>query len=362
MKRTMLALALAMLFPAAVRAELHAGIEIGGMGVKATVIDVAGDGDDIDITVKLTDSANTALTAGVAMTGKFDPAAVAATAKAVKKHHDRMTREFMVGPANIHVVGSSGLFAAIADKPDRIAENKTALAKAVKDAAGVELNFITVKQESELSIAGTLPRGRRANGVLVDIGSGNTKGGIQIEKDKYATFGIPFGTVTFAEFAKKNNVACAKQLATLFDQEVAPKLRKGLGELPGIAKRDKIYLSGGAVWGVTTLIHPADTKAYTLLTLKEVEAFEAKLIAAGSKLPEPDLSTIANEKQREKAAKEIASVNKVYPPERLLAGVQILKGIFRELGGEEQTKQFYFARHGQLGWLLAYVTATATKP
>jgi exopolyphosphatase/pppGpp-phosphohydrolase len=341
------------------RAELHGGIEIGGMGVKATVIDVTGDGDDLDIAIKLSDSTNTSLTTGVARTGKFAEDAVTDTAKAVKKYRERMAGEFMVPPANIHVVGSSGLFAAIADKEEQIRENKRTLLRAVLKETGVSMDFITVKQESELSIAGTLPKSRRAKGILVDIGSGNTKGGVQVGPGEYATFGVPFGTVTFAEYARKQNVG-PKDFAKLCAKAVAPPLRDQLITLPGLEKRDHVYLSGGTIWAVATLARPSDAKAYTPLTLKDVEDLEVKLLAHPDKLPEPDLSGITNDKQRARAAAEIARVRKTYPPERLLAGVAILKSIFRELEGDKRT--FTFARHGQIGWILAYVTETATKP
>ena len=59
---------------------------------------------------------------------------------------------------------------------------------------------------------------------------------------------------------------------------------------------------------------------------------------------------------RQRATAEWEKVKKVYPPAQLLAGLQVLKGVYREVGEE---KHYLFARNGNLGWILAYVTESA---
>jgi hypothetical protein len=344
------------LAPSALGAELHGGIEIGAKGVKATVVEAIGEGDDIEFKVKSAGTTNTALAAGVDKVGRFDPKALATTVQAIKKYHDQLRKEFKVAPERIHVVASSGLFAAIADKPQRIEANQRSLSEAVKKNIGVNLTFIDVKREAELSIVGTLPRNRRRTGLLIDIGGGNTKGGCLDKEGKYATFGVPFGTVTFSEFARKKKATDSKALASLGVETLTPLLKKRFADLPDVAKRDRVYLSGGVVWAVTTFVHPTLAKSFTPLTLKEVEQFEAKLVATPGVYPEPDLSGVTDEKARQRALAEVARVKKVYPPEQLLAGIQILKNVFSVLGNE---KRYFFARHGYLGWILAYVTESA---
>jgi exopolyphosphatase/pppGpp-phosphohydrolase len=333
-------------------AEVHGGIEIGGKGVKATVLDVKGEGEDIRIKVKLAATTNTGLSAGVAKNGRFDPAALAQTARAVKKYHDRFRKEFKVPGERIYVVGSSGLFAPISDQPDQIKTNQQKLSKAIKKQTGRDLTFISVRREAELSIVGTLPKNRRASGLLVDIGGGNTKGGCLVGRGKFATFGVPFGTVTFSELARKERAKGAKPLAKLCTKAVAPLLKKQLAALPGLAKRDRVYLSGGVVWAVTTFAHPTKAGSYTALTLKDVARVEAALTAHPGEYPKPNLSAVTDAKVRQRAMKEMARVKKVYRPEQLLAGLQILKSVYGELGNE---RHYYFVRNGYLGWILAYV-------
>lgn len=341
-----------------VRAEVHGGIEIGGKGVKATVVEVRGEGDETVLKVQLADTTNTALAAGIAREGRFDPTALAETVQAIKKYHDRFRAEFRVPAEHIYVVGSSGLFAGLQGKAEAIEANLRILADAVKKHTGLSMTFIDVRREAQLSILGTLPIKRRMTGLLIDIGSGNTKGGFPIGPDKYATFGVPFGTLTFAELARKKNATDAKSLVALGEETLAPLMKKELSGLPGLTKRDRVYLSGGVVWAAATFAHPGDARTFTPLTLKEVEQFEAKLLASPGAFPALDLAAITDKSAQTRAQVEIKRVKKVYSPEQLLAGTQILKSALRELGDE---KHCYFARHGYLGWILAYVAESALE-
>jgi exopolyphosphatase/pppGpp-phosphohydrolase len=348
----------ALLAPSGVRAEIHGGIEIGSKGVKATVLEVNGEGEKTVFKVKLADSTNTALVAGIAKEGRFAPAALMETVQAVKKYQDRFRGEFRVDPEHIYVVGSSGLFASLSGKAEPIKKNQQILADAVKKGTGLAMTFIDVQREAELSILGTLPKNRRETGVLIDIGGGNTKGGYRIARGKYATFGVPLGTLTFSALAKKKNVKDGKSLIKLGDETLPPLMKKELSALPDLAKRESVYLSGGVVWAAATFAHPGDAQTFTHLTLKEVEQFEAKLLASPGAYPEVDLSAVSDKQVRQRALSEVARVKKVYTPEQALAGTQILKSVLRQLGGE---KHYYFARHGYLGWILAYVAESAVR-
>jgi exopolyphosphatase/pppGpp-phosphohydrolase len=346
-------IALSVFFVApAAAAQLHGGIEIGSKGVKATVVEVIA-GDEIDLQTKLSETTNTALVLSLSKDGHFAPGPLAETVRAVKDYYDRFRKEYDVPPARIHIVGSSGLFVPIETKPDLVKQNQQVLSAAVAKVTGVTMDFIDVKREAELSIAGTLPKKRHKTGVLIDIGGGNTKGGYPIGNGKYATFGVPYGTLTFSEFAKKKGAGEGQALVDLGTATLPPVLKKELANLPEIPKRDAVYLSGGIVWATATFTHPISVQSYTALTLKDVEELEAKLLDNLGGYPKPDLKGVKDDMVRLRAAKEVERVKKTYTPEQLLAGTQVLKSTLRELG---PGKRLYFARHGHLGWLLAYLT------
>src|SRR5207237_384518 len=79
----------------------------------------------------------------------------------------------------LYVVGSSGLFSAIEGKKDAVKANQDALAEAIREACGLKMTFIDVTREAELSIDGVIPAKHAAVSMLLDIGSGNTKGGFR---------------------------------------------------------------------------------------------------------------------------------------------------------------------------------------
>src|SRR5262245_52129059 len=147
LRRQLVALVLLFLIVPAglVRGETFGGIEIGGKGVKATVIAVEQTADGPEVKVLLADSKNTAITEGLGKTGKFDPDALKASAAAVAQFAERLQKEFKLPPERIYVVGSSGLFSAIEGKKDAIEANQRALTEAVKTASGLPMAFIDVQ-------------------------------------------------------------------------------------------------------------------------------------------------------------------------------------------------------------------------
>ena len=340
------------------RAELHGGIEIGAKGVKATVLDITPHADGYELSVKSGESINTTLSAGIAKNGKFDDKAIEETVAAVKQFHNRMTKDMKVPPERISIVGSSGLFSAIVDKPEAIAANQKVLAEAVQNAVGVKMDFIDAKREAELSIAGIMPKKYHAQSVLIDIGSGNTKGGYPADKG-FATMSTPFGTVTFTERIRKAEGDFAKTAKDLRESLLRPALREDLKNLTDLKSRKRVYLSGGIVWAACTLSHPEATSAFTPLSVKDIDALLDK-IAAGKEFPMPDLTAIADEAKRKKATAEIERIKSTFTPQQLLAGLHLLKALSSEVNFEQEGMQVFFARHGYLGWLLAYVTEKGT--
>jgi hypothetical protein len=359
--RLLLAVSLLVALAAPARAELHGGIEIGAKGVKATVVDVAPAGDSYELAVKLAETANTTLSAGIAKEGKFDPKVVVETAAAVKGFRDKM-KDLGVAPERIYVVGSSGLFAPIQDKADQVVENQKALAFAVAEAVGVKMDFISAKREAELSIVGIVPRKHQDSGILVDIGSGNTKGGYRTADGGLVTMSAPFGTVTFTERVKKAGGDFGPAAKGLRESLLAPTFAKELAGLKELDSRKRIYMSGGIVWATSTLACPGQSGAFTPLRVAEIDGLLAKF-AASNEFPAPNLGEIGGEAKRKKAAAEIEKVKGVFSPEQLHAGLHLLKALATEMKWDQGEKQVAFARHGYLGWILSYVTEKGTaKP
>jgi exopolyphosphatase/pppGpp-phosphohydrolase len=358
-------LAIPLLFaPLPARADLHGGIEIGAKGVKAAILDVyrTATGYEVKKASSL-GTTNTTLSARVGAAGELDPAAVKATVGAVSTYLAVMEKKHKVPSGNIYVVGSSGIFAAVEADSKAVAAGQKELAAAVRKGTGRELDFITVAQEAELSIVGTIPRAYRASSLLIDIGSGNTKGGYQLETRKYTTFGVPYGSVTFGTAVKKKFggdplVSASEKGARSL---LMPALREAIKSHRGLLERDHVYLSGGAVWALATFMRPADRETFTVLTADDINRYHKVLASSPAEYPAVNLSTIENPGVRAAAEKEIAGVKKVFTPQQLLWGSEILKGLSEELKLDDSKKKMHFARYGYLSWILAYSARKSAK-
>jgi len=356
-------LPLLLLAPSIARAEVHGGVEIGAKGVKATVLDVTATKTGYDLKVLLADTKNTTLSAKISDSGEPDSATLKETVKAVADFLAVMQNKHKVPKDHLYVVASSGVLASVSKNPKAVATGQKALADAIRQGTGQTLDFITIDQEAELSILGIIPKQHRDASLLIDIGSGNTKGGYRVEAKKFLTFGVQFGTVTFGEAAKKKypDEPLPSALARASESILRPALKSTMKEKPGLLTRKRIYLSGGSVWAMATFMKPGDRDSFTAITAADVARYRKALAASPKEYPKVDLESIRDKEVRTAAEKELARVKKTFTPEQMLAGAEILSALSAEFEFGEGKKQAYFARHGYLGWILAYVARKSVE-
>jgi exopolyphosphatase/pppGpp-phosphohydrolase len=338
--------------PTLSRAETFAGIEIGAKGVKFTIVDAKSTPEGLEFRVTGSGSENATLVAGLAKDGKFAADGLREAGAIVKKFHEEIKSKYQVRPVNIFLVGSSGITSPIESKPDAVKEAQTILAKSMADASGLKMDFIDVRREAELSIKGMVPHVFRDESLLVDIGSGNAKGGF-LDGDKFITFGVPFGTTSFATMAAGLSGSLPDKFEELKKSKLVPALKKELGSSANFNKKNRIYLSGGIVYAVTTLTDFSKKKPYHPITLEQITQLETRMLKDPSAFPMPDLSSIRDAESKASVLKEIERVKGIYKPDQLMAGVEILKTILTEL--EADKKSLFWVREGQIGWISAYV-------
>ena len=188
----------------------------------------------------MTEVSNTTVVAGAVGNGAFAADAIRDTATEAGKFAKKMQEEFGVSLKNIRTIGSSGLPQAL---------NRAELVKAVQEATGLApMEFLTPCREVELTIRGLMPEAERSQAVMVDVGSGNTKGGFLGTDGRPTCFSVPLGSVTYATRVKQAAAgkpfaeAAAAMRGTLL---VAP-LNDQVGSQPSLATRPVVLLAGGA--------------------------------------------------------------------------------------------------------------------
>lgn len=348
--------------------ELYGGIEVGSKGVKATAIRVTDSKEGYGIKLIYAEVVNTTIMQ--TKDNKFVPEVIRDTAQAVNKLYTRMQQEYKVPKERIGIIGSSGLRA----------DNPLDLVNAVKETTGKTMSFLDVESEVQLSLVGTIPQRYRVRrgwadnrgvSVLIDIGSGNTKGGYQVLRQMptgapdydYVTVGIPKGTVSFANEINQaigDNPDLgffAQKAKALSPTSVRISLRKEMERKPGLYNRQRVYLTGGIVWAMVTMLYPEDRRTFVPLTFEDINKFHRMVTSHPDSLQEllnPDLSKkIANSAVRKEAEKEFENLRNAFSPKNLIAGAEILKSVAVEFN--LTGKRIRFARYGYLAWILSYV-------
>ncbi len=309
-----------------------------------TVIELA-DKPDQPAKVLLSAASNTTIASGAVKTRKYSPDAIQETATAAAGFVKRLQGEFGLGPEQIRVVGSSGLPSAT---------NRQELVDAVAQATGLPpMELITPCREVELAIAGLVPRSRWQNSAFVDVGSGNTKGGCLGSDGRGACLSVDLGSVTFADRVSKDangkpfdEVAEALR-STLIEEPLAEQART----IPGMMTRPMVYLSGGAAYAMTTLMHPeAILLDQVEFTSNDISDYLRRLVNS-PRVPVPDFEAIPDPKIRAAAVKEFGKVRDTFTRENLVSGAEILVGLATVL--HLDGKILIFDRNGATAWLRA---------
>jgi hypothetical protein len=350
---TMLTLLVASL-PVAAAADLRGGIEIGAKGVKATAVEIGKEPGKPTVKTVYSAASNTTIAAGVVKTGKFADDAIRDTAAEVGKFAKKLRDEIGIAPENLKITGSSGL-------PQ--ASNRDALIKAVKDATGLsEMEFLTPCREVELAILGLIPVADRKNAVLVDVGSGNIKGGVLDPSNQAICFSVPLGSVTYADRVARDapGQPFAQAAARLRPEALESPLAAQVRANPELAGRRLVYLSGGAVYALATLMHPESVgQERVTLSADDISDY-VKRLGAGTKVPEPDLSSIASDEKRTAAEKEVRNVLDTFTPQNLVAGAETLVALSSALQFKDKT--LIFDRTAVTAWLRGTLTPPPPMP
>jgi hypothetical protein len=296
----------------------------------------------------------------------FSPQTFDATLKGLIGLYITAAKEYDIPSKRIFTVISSGV------KMQAEKSNKTDWINNLIDSFRLKINdpyrkvdVVDVQQEARLSHLGIVPESKRYSTFLIDIGSGNTKGGFFPYGDlsTFRLFQLNWGTKSVSNATEKR---CEhdnsldnynRQLSKVLGGAENTDIIYAVNASGSYKLSDNIAVSGGAAWAVANLTHPEMTEdAIVPVTYKEVEKLCEKLYNNFDALAPAFLAqNITRSSDREQAIKNIKAVQKVFDQKALMAGAGLLLKIMRQFSSAYETKQYFLVKNGSVGWISAYV-------
>ena len=347
--------------------DLYAGIDVGSKGVKLSIIQMGKNAAVTGSFVALKDtSINTDFIS-------FSPATFSATLKGMSNLYNVALNDYQIAPSKIFAVISSGI------KGQAEKEDKMETVRALTDSFKLYINdpqksvpVIDAMAEARLSHLGIVPEARRYNTFLIDIGSGNTKGGYfrNGNTKELKLFNLSWGTKTIANATDKRLdedktlTNYKKQLTRVLAGEPNNEIVYAVNESGAYNMNDNFAFSGGIAWAVATMLYPELLENSVVpLNFEDLSKFNEKLATDYLNMTPEILSNAVTDKTLNKSeiALEISKVQKVFDQKALMAGTGLLLNIVRQFEGTQEKKHFFLVKNGQVGWISAYVSQSVNK-
>jgi hypothetical protein len=346
---------------------VYAGIEVGAKGVKMSVLEIGKNAQKSGALNVLKDtSVNSDFIS-------FSPSSFQATLNALTNLYNTATKKFNIPTESIFTVISSGVKVQ-ADKADKNLwlKNLADSFRANVSESKRKVDVVDVMQEARLSHLGIVPESRRYTTFLIDIGSGNTKGGFFPNGDTkmFKLFQLSWGTKSTANATEKR---CDddktidnynKQLNRVLIGAENAEITYMVNESGAYPMSDYIAFSGGIAWSVATLLYPELVgNSVVPVTYDEVLKFSERVYKNYPSTTDAAIVKSITDKTLDKLVigKEVKNVNQVFDQRSLMAGIGLLIKIMRQFEGVYEKKQFFLVKNGQVGWISAYVDQHIAK-
>ena len=347
------------------RSTIFAGIEVGSKGVKMSLVEIDNKATRAGSFNLLKDSSvNTDFIS-------FNQSSFSATLEGFTGLYNVISNRYLVPADRIFTMVSSGV------KGQAEKDNKKEWIQKLIDSFRIKIGeparkveVVDIKEEARLSHLGIVPEEKRYTTFLVDIGSGNTKGGYFPfgNTNEIRLFQVNWGTKSISNAAEKRMEGdqsisnFSRQLFRVLSGVPNSEIEYAVNVSGAYNMSDNIAFSGGIAWSISTLLYPEMIDNSVIpVTYDEVQKFSERLVRNYNDFTADALIKKITDNTVDKAtvSKEVKDVNKVFDQKALMAGTGLLLKIMRQFEGVYEKKQFYLVKNGQVGWISAYVDESA---
>ncbi|HNF02787.1 MAG TPA: hypothetical protein PLH62_10385, partial [Ferruginibacter sp.] len=235
-----------------------------------------------------------------------------------------------------------------------------------------KVTVVDVREEGRLSHLGIVPDSRRYNTFLIDIGSGNTKGGYfpNGNTDDFKLFQLSWGTKSVTNAAEKkletdNSLEnYGKQLSRVLSVAENTEIIYAINESGSFPMSDNVAFSGGIAWSIATIMYPElIDNSVVPVSYEDVVNFSERLATNFNTLADYYLAKVQNDPMFNKDVinKEVKRVFGVFDQRALMAGTGLLLKIMRQFQSVTERKNFYLVKNGSVGWISAFVNQNSPK-
>jgi hypothetical protein len=346
---------------------IYAGIEVGSKGVKLSVLEIEKSRQKTNSFNIIKDTAvNTDFIS-------FTDKTFSETLNGFVGLFLQANKNYRINTENIFTTVSSGVKVQ-ADKENKISDiNKLIDSFKVRiHEKEREVRIIDVTEEARLSHLGIVPEERRYTTFLIDIGSGNTKGGYFPEGNTSTLklFQLTWGTKSISNEVEKRAgtdysvEGFRKNLARVLAGQVNREVIYAVNVSNAYEMNDYVAFSGGISWALATLLYPElHDNSVVAVTYADIVKLNDRIYSNYVSISPNALMNAFTDRSINKKAvfEEAKRVHQVFDQKSLLAGTGLLLNIMRQFEGVYEKKQFYLVKNGQVGWVSAYVDQKITK-
>ena len=234
-------------------------------------------------------------------------------------------------------------------------KNMSEFKDSIKSKTGKGLYIVDINEEAKYTVAGTVPYEKILVAIVLDLGSGNSKGGYVTSENgilSVETLSFPLGSTTIYNLvlgripgglSDDKNEAKQQFLSALnvTIDSLKPEIRNSFENVQNAQNRNELYISGGAAYIITTLLYPeADQNQQMIeLDLNKLKAFYTDIqdVEYYKKLSN---RTFKNPKQEATYKK----VLEIYNYRQLISATKLLLTYINALSAED--RKIYFNTWG----------------
>jgi hypothetical protein len=339
------------------------GIEIGAKGIKHAVIEV--DGSTIKTLSLKSDVANVNVARLKEL--KFEKWRVEEVAEWVELIKMAMIDELELHPDRIRVVASSGV--------PGFATNFKELSDTINAKTALNLERVSANEEAALTNLALIPGNARLTTMVLDVGSGNIKGGAFQDQtgalEGFVGIDAPLGTGSLAQRAleesglsKADFASTVKQIA---ETSIGDRLKTLRRAYPVLDERNRVLFSGGAVWAFVTFTKPESANdPFPTIAMGDIVKYRQLLERNFPNYPVVTFDHVTDVSARSSAQADHDRIvgqggsNPIFSPEELMAGAVILEQI--AISMEFQKREVLFDRKSMTAWITAIITPEELRP